>query len=320
MFGSAILETLTGMVFIFAMMSLVILTVNEQISSFCKWRAKDLQAGLTSMLDDPKMTEAIYRHPLVYGLWKTKTKMIGQATECRKENAVNCPIERPPSYIPSIQLAKAALDIVRAGAGSSSQEGTGTCPDIQQLRAQIESMPDSQLKDVLKSVCVESCKTIEDMEINLSCWFDSGMERIGGWYRRRMQKISSIIAGLIVIGFNVDCLEMATKLYKDAGLRATLTVHAQSGAMIGNNQKILDSMGALPVGWVIAPWDVLREYSGVVAFVWIASKILGFFISIAAVTLGAPFWFDLLARLMNIRLAGAKPKSMESDTKATATS
>ena len=120
-----------------------------------------------------------------------------------------------------------------------------------------------------------------------------------------------MIAAIVVIGFNVDCLEMATKLYKDAGLRSTLTVHAQTANMTASSQELLNSMGALPVGWVEAPWDTWLKKSGSVFQIWIASKVLGFIMSIAAVTLGAPFWFDLLSLLMSVRLAGGKPNKAD---------
>ena len=322
MFGSAILETLTGMVFIYAVMSLVIMTVNEQVASYFKWRANDLRRGITSMLDDKALTAEIYRHPLIYGLWKTKKDWIGKAVQVRSPGEESkCSMERPPSYIPSNQLAKAVLDIIKKRA-AESQEGElsancteGLDDNLLRFKEKIAEMEDSQIRDVLEALCADSCKSIDDMEQKLSAWFDSGMERVSGWYRRKVQWLSIGVASVIVIGFNVDCLEMATKLYKDAGLRATLTVHAQSGALAHSSQQILDSMGALPVGWATAPWDILGEMSWIPVIIWIVSKVLGFVISVAAVTLGAPFWFDLLGRLMNVRLAGAKPAKAEEGIK-----
>jgi hypothetical protein len=41
---------------------------------------------------------------------------------------------------------------------------------------------------------------------------------------------------------------------------------------------------------------------------WLGSKLLGLLITALAVSLGAPFWFDLLNKVMNIRGAGVKPE------------
>ena len=341
MFGSAILETLTGMVFIFAMMSLVIMAINEQLASCFKWRAKDLQKGIESMLDSKSLSKEIYVHPVIFGLWKTRGNMLGvnavnkgttasigdsaEQTLAKRmwAGAKNWyrgsdPIERPPSYIPSHQLAKAVIDIVNTRSFSAKETGElivgcteGACQEFKDLKEKINGMPDSQLKAALNALCNESCESITDLEKKLSNWFDNGMDRISGWYRRRVQMWSILIAAIVVIGFNVDCLEMATKLYKDAGLRSTLTVHAQTATMTASSQELLNSMGALPVGWVEAPWDTWLKKSGSVFQIWIASKVLGFIMSIAAVTLGAPFWFDLLSLLMSVRLAGGKPNKAD---------
>jgi hypothetical protein len=37
------------------------------------------------------------------------------------------------------------------------------------------------------------------------------------------------------------------------------------------------------------------------------TKVLGWFVTGLALSLGAPFWFDLLGKFMNIRGAGPKP-------------
>ena len=37
------------------------------------------------------------------------------------------------------------------------------------------------------------------------------------------------------------------------------------------------------------------------------SKLLGYILTALAISLGAPFWFDLLKKLVNIRSAGNKP-------------
>jgi hypothetical protein len=42
-------------------------------------------------------------------------------------------------------------------------------------------------------------------------------------------------------------------------------------------------------------------------FGWLALKLAGFIMTALAVSLGAPFWFDLLGRLVNLRGTGAKP-------------
>jgi len=49
---------------------------------------------------------------------------------------------------------------------------------------------------------------------------------------------------------------------------------------------------------------------------WFLAKLGGLATTIAAVALGAPFWFDLLNKIVNLRLSGQKPPdSHQSSTK-----
>ncbi|MEJ0102754.1 MAG: hypothetical protein WDO19_09455 [Bacteroidota bacterium] len=56
----------------------------------------------------------------------------------------------------------------------------------------------------------------------------------------------------------------------------------------------------LPIGWNQKNWDDTRND-------WLMS-IVGWFLAAIAISMGAPFWFDLLIKLVNIRRAGIKPK------------
>ncbi|MEM7538716.1 MAG: hypothetical protein AAF639_41525 [Chloroflexota bacterium] len=61
-----------------------------------------------------------------------------------------------------------------------------------------------------------------------------------------------------------------------------------------------DKLSALgfPIGWHVADFP-----QGAWEF-FIFSKILGILVSTIAISLGAPFWFDLLNRLVNLRMSG----------------
>ncbi|CAG4990536.1 hypothetical protein DYBT9275_00552 [Dyadobacter sp. CECT 9275] len=73
-------------------------------------------------------------------------------------------------------------------------------------------------------------------------------------------------------------------------------------------QNHLTSLG-LPIGWKsVVPesvhgWKVLRVF-----FTLLAKNLLGWLLTAAALSFGAPFWFDLLVKLVNIRNVGNKPE------------
>ena len=64
------------------------------------------------------------------------------------------------------------------------------------------------------------------------------------------------------------------------------------------------SLDTFPLGWnniEISEWNYVN---------WLG-HIIGWLITISAVSLGAPFWFDLLGKIANLRGSGGRVKTGE---------
>jgi hypothetical protein len=132
------------------------------------------------------------------------------------------------------------------------------------------------------------------------------MDRVSGWYKRTTQIWTVVIAAVLVLCANADTLQIARTLWTDPTLRAELVEQAKgrsaqtpSAANQPATQDELDELGQV-VGW---------SHQSVPASPgkW-ADHILGWLLSIVAVSLGAPFWFDLLNKFMRIRNGGDAPE------------
>ena len=66
------------------------------------------------------------------------------------------------------------------------------------------------------------------------------------------------------------------------------------------NNEIAEIRRPLGLGWEGVQLRSLTTYD-------LISKILGFILTALAISMGAPFWFDLLKKLVNIRSSGARP-------------
>ncbi|SEA54841.1 hypothetical protein [Nitrosospira multiformis] len=151
---------------------------------------------------------------------------------------------------------------------------------------------------------------------NLEDWFNKAMERVGGWYKRWTQRVLLCLATLVVVASNADTVMLIERLSKDNVLRASIvaaaedTVKTQVDAVSADTALKAAENLKLPVGWSLDPNDpgyfrtpkLSWEYTG-----WAFYKIFGLLISILAVTLGAPFWFDTLSKFVNLRSAGTPP-------------
>ncbi len=160
---------------------------------------------------------------------------------------------------------------------------------------------------------------------NLEEYFDQAMDRLTGVYKRRSQLWGLIIGIVLAVAFNVDSVMIGTILWKEPTIRAVFIEKAEKIEM----PKEIESEDPesawqdfeaqfqgldLPLGWDIEgkfkPMDLSESE---VEWGWGVglSKCMGWIISGAAAAQGAPFWFDILKNLTNIRSAGIKPGEKE---------
>jgi len=65
MFGSAILDVIIGLVFVYLILSLICSAINEYIAAVMNKRGKMLVRGIQSMLRDVGLDHTIFEHPLM---------------------------------------------------------------------------------------------------------------------------------------------------------------------------------------------------------------------------------------------------------------
>ena len=96
----ALLEVTIGMVFMWLILSVATMTIQEWGASYLKWRAKDLETAIERLLGDATWAEQLYSHPLIAGL--------------SKKAGIK------PSYIPANKFALALFDIVQTAGTQES--------------------------------------------------------------------------------------------------------------------------------------------------------------------------------------------------------
>jgi len=189
-----------------------------------------------------------------------------------------------PSYIDPKSFAVALVDAV--------QQGT---TDIKELKDKIDAIPDDQLRGLLQGMYARAEGKIENLHKAVATWFDAAMQRLSGGYKRRAQLWTFIIALVIAGLLNVDTIHLFRTLWTHPAAVALSTAPATTNAALA-------TLNELPVGWPIASSIPL-------AFV-------GWLITAVSVLFGAPFWFDLLQRLVNLRGTGEKPEERKKNAPA----
>jgi hypothetical protein len=298
MFDFAALDVALGVIFVYLVLALACSALNETISSVLSWRAKFLREGIANLLDPENnsngrtLATQLYGHPLINSLIRPVS---------RKGKL------RYPSYLPSRAFASALLDFDRKGASRSVDEAIAAVPSPQ-VRAALTTLRNSAKVKEGEEEAAAFKRAVE-------AWYDDAMERVSGWYRRRVQVVMWVLAAGIAFSLNVDTIRIADHLWKDKTVRSAVVARTQNPPVttepgdISEFSHQVDDLKELklPIGWSIETqpegfWDWLRR---------ILLKGTGLILTAAALTLGAPFWFDVLGKVARIRSAGARPKEEE---------
>lgn len=299
MFSFQILEVGIGLALVYFILSLICQSINEWFASRLGMRAKSLEKAIRKLFNDPKKTEQFYSHSLITSL------MDG---------------ERRPSYIPAKTFSRVLLDMITP---SSAAEGiTG----IKGMKGAISQLSESEIKGALLCFFNATQENLAQVRKDIEDWYDSAMERVSGWYKRKIQwiilGISLGISGLL----NADSFTIVNTLWRDDVLRASIVASAQKSVENppsfdqDTSPRSIDELYTdlqklnLPIGWVGRdnpralkddPRAVPDDFRS-----WVY-KVIGIVVTALAASQGAGFWFDLMKKFVDLRGVGKKPEEEE---------
>ncbi|MBK1987080.1 hypothetical protein A0J48_005935 [Sphaerospermopsis aphanizomenoides BCCUSP55] len=198
-------------------------------------------------------------------------------------------------------------------------------PTYQTLRELIDSLPPvivDNIGTIAKRAQYRAKSTEDGIKIlrkELENCFDSSMQRAGGVYKRNAKGVAILIGITLAVSANADTFHIIDRLSKDSVLREAIVYKAvqtlensNSGNPDLNPQEIVNEIN-LPIGWTKENlqeqlnWEI-NKIQGWPVF-HVLTMISGWIVSGFAIAMGAPFWFDLLSKVMNVRNAGKSPKS-----------
>jgi predicted nucleic acid-binding Zn-ribbon protein len=316
MLNSTILEVIIGLIFLYLIFSLLATFVNEIISTFFKLRANHLKSAIKNMLDndDPegkKLFKEFYDHPLIQSFVKKKGKGF-------------------PSYLEPKKFAKVIIDIYEKRKDENTQN---------EIKSIIENLPKSNYLRHLVDNYNKGVQKIEDLEKSIEDWFNSVMDRTSGWYNRNIKKLTLLTAFIIAIAFNFDTIHVYQRLSKDSNARTELVMHAENSidkyagyvekdtSNIESDALLVEKMDSLKneinhiIGEEISSIEQMAglgwekgECKTTLKKIWsfdFVIKLIGWVLTAMAISLGAPFWFDLLDKIMKLRGTGKREKAKE---------
>jgi len=300
MLNSTIVDVAAGLLFAFLAVSLAASSINEAIASLLNSRGTALLAGIRKLLNDPKengLVLQIYNHALAHPQGNGAAATV---------DTVQGPL---PAYMEPAKFAAALVDGVLAlyppapvANAAVPAEGDAAPPAPPAIKDAIDRIPDAQLKRTLQQLYARADGEMTRFEAAVADWFDGAMDRVSGLYKRYTQLWAFLIAVAIVVLLNIDAIHIAKVLWQQPSLAKGITVAPAGNATDALLQ--LDQLG-LPLGWT--GWPIGQYISASLPPLGWASAIVGWLITALATLFGAPFWFDLLQRVVRLKGSGPAP-------------
>ncbi len=300
---SPYIDTAISVLFILVLMSLVASFLNETWVDRFNYRGRFLRRMLDDIFSDPinrDFTSLLYRHPLISALYERGKKL--------------------PVYIPTHYFSRALVETMADYADNQkiafeqNPETLEVTPVIQdtpeglfeKYREAVQGLKHSPLKVLLHSFLMNS-KNKSELLKESENWFESYMTQGSYWYKAKMQTRLFIVSFFLVIFTQFDIIITTQQIFNNDILREKIS---NAAVLFSQENKSLSSVDAqsakeiiealnqdikLPIGWDTQP------------FQW--RNIFGWILSAVLISFGAPFWFDLLGKIVNVRKISSAPSN-----------
>jgi hypothetical protein len=254
-----------------------------------------------------------------------------------------------PAYISPTAFADAVIDLLvpkptaqTIPAGQTTATGQTTLDTVRQSLQKIMSLdptpaymaPLMPLMTSVNTLVTTADDDITSVRTSIENWYNDHMDRVSGWYKRHVAWFTIIAGAILVILLNINTITIGRALYSNSVIGSAVATAAGNhppcttadSTCLGQLQTDLATVAqaGLPIGWATVAacagarpacnwWQARGITSTTGNSAWqILLVVVGFLITIVALTPGARFWFDLLGKLGTLRSTGPKPSSSSS--------
>jgi hypothetical protein len=311
MFGSQALEVAIGMAVIFFVVAASSSAVVDLITSVLKKRSTGLKKSVYRLLSGDKVVPK-KDVPHDSGSDAVTSEFMMKLLKSSPIAGLAAAAKDYPSYIPAKNFAEGVLSILR-----SELEG-----DNNEMARVLDSLPEN-LANQLREVAARVGSDLVAIQAGIEDWFDSAMDRAAGEFKRWTRWVLIAVATVIIVVFNVDAVDLGTTLWTSEDVRVEVAGNAPGvvedstdGQAEPTASTAIEQVSTVlaPFGWkqTLCPADAGNPSCGVGDYIVnfgkaVPGHFLGWFITVMLVSLGAPFWYGALSKLVALRDTGTKP-------------
>ena len=335
-----ILEVVIGLIFIYLLLSLLATAINEALSSITRLRGVFLKKALTIMLQDIKdnngeqgdFIDRFYSYPLIEQMGGKRKKNLpsyvskevfseimlfllnGSKDQKMVFETVKAEIKNnlkdgkvKSMLLDWLEKANGSLDNFRGSLegwfDSVTERSKGWFKRSVQVRLFIIGLILVSVFNANTIHMVNVLSKDQDAREQMMVLANDFMERQEGQLMQigvlDTAKINKTSAVGIVAFDTTKLMPLATTAQEKAEIRRLANINTQIKQIM--EEDLLAQGNTMGIGW--SEFKRFKEDIG--SSLWaIVLTVLGFVLTAFAITLGAPFWFDLLNKVMSIRGSG----------------
>ncbi|MBE7433368.1 MAG: hypothetical protein HS100_05585 [Anaerolineales bacterium] len=291
---SQALEVVIGLIFIYYVLGSIVSLFTQWINEALETRGKSLEKHLIKIVGDKnvgdfvKLPQLQSLRPIRYKNWYS---FLTSATEPKK-------LEK----VPAATLVESYFDFMGLTVSKEFE--------LDELKMLINAFPESEGKQAMLKWVSQGVTKVEDLRKRTTAYFTGLMDQAAATFRSNARSFVIMLSILLTLLLGTDSIQMAQALWENAGLRALVVAKAEEAVQQEQEkqdiEKLFTDLGELKViniGWFLNE----RPEKPADAMDWVKfvlMKLAGLGLTMAAVSQGSSFWYDLLKKLVSPSKSG----------------
>jgi hypothetical protein len=308
------LDILIGATTVLLLFSMAVTVITQTVTTLLQKRGQHLLAGLASMLQqlgisNRAVSETIAKAVLTHPTLSMAAGKMATVIHRHEFTKLLMDIASGQSLVALEPTALAELKKMLAANGVS--DPGATLSNIRQMALLIETTNPEIPSPMREQMAIlQECATHYVAKIN--SWFDQTMDRVSQAFAKHAHIVTVCAALVVVLAVQLDIIAVVDRLSIDEQFRSAVVADA-SKDLSKSTADAETKTGSYNID--PHPYYNLLNSAGLITFPtnsqWLKQiedprKIPGMILSILLVSLGAPFWYNILKNLLGLRSALAQ--------------
>lgn len=304
-------DVLIGLTVIMLALSMAVTVITQFATAAVNSRGRHLKRSLADLIQqvDPKLSEqvaakiatGVLTHPLVSGA-KGNRRRLGSVIHREEFTKLLLELaDRDTGHALDAPTRTALKKTLEAGGITDPAQ---TLKDVRAFAMQLEAARPDLALNVRQGIAILQ-KAKSDFVAQINTWFDQTMDRATQRFTFSTRAVTFVGAVIVAFALQVDTVSLVNRLSHDEELRQVLvkTAAEQAGtprpdedaaatrARAESQVQWLAANGLIAIPKDLADWGTR----------WQTANIPGIVITAILLSLGAPFWYSVLGRLLKLR-------------------